>query len=1109
MTPSICLNMIVKNESHVIKETLVNLCSYFNFSYWVICDTGSTDGTQQIIRDFFGEKGISGELLEHEWRDFGYNRSLALYAAYDKTDYLLVFDADDRIVGDFKLPSEMTTDSYYLRIGTDFSYKRTLIVNNRKKWCFKGVLHEFITCLEDASQSVDITGNYYMESRRSGSRNNDPLKYSKDAAILEKAYVDEIDEGLRNRYVFYCAQSYKDAGNIPKAIEWYKKVLNLKTWDQEKYISYLRLGECFKHIGDEINMMYYWTKGYSFMPSRAETLYQLINYYRHKGEYRLCELYYNISKNIPNPGTSALFSSTDVYDYKLDEEYTIFSFYTGNKNIDSQMTRMIKDGRANMGLLMSNSNFYCENKLKIIKDANGQYKLTDNVFCFPSKTERNIHSSSKNILFFTGYSDRNWNYTYAKTHSLGGSEKAVAYLTQCFPKDYTIYVAGSVESEAIDNVIYVNDAKLAELLETTQFHTIICSRYVGFLEKYVDVLKFYQFYLWAHDTCLIHTDTNLTVNQVLEKWDKHIDGCVCLTDWHAEQFKHLYPTLTNKIHIINNGIVPELFAVAGEKITNRFIYSSRSERGLERLLELWTIILQQIPDATLVIFSYNQFPSSTLDKKIETEMLKYKDSISHLGQLNSSQMYEQMRLAEYWLYPTNWHETSCITALEMLASEVVCFYYPLAGLVDTMSTFGIQVSRGNEVDTIIRLTEEQKEEMRKKGREYALGCSWDNRAETWSELLQINRNVTITTTNYPIKIINLERRQDRKESVLYGFEKQGIKLGEEHFFIAVDGRKLKLTEELYKLFKGNNFNYRRSVIGCALSHYTIINQLNDSPDLSHFIVFEDDITLTNEIKYAIEMAQQAILSNHNTDIVFLGYSDEKYKKICSNSEELKIIKFENNINCQNAINYDGGLFGYLITKTGASKIINSVKTNGMQMVFDYFVIYTPNLNIYTFNQHVITTNIHRPFTNSIVDTDIQSDFETIVLDEDFINDNFVFIPRTDQEGYDLYNNAYNNNLNRMLLKAIDDNTVVAVNSYGWFKSTIVNLTISDCYKDKSQGIYIKKQAYLDYCGRQHVDNKDIELVSSQCNVSREKAQETLAKNNGDVVNSIIELMNDA
>jgi glycosyltransferase involved in cell wall biosynthesis len=54
--PSICLNMIVKNESHILKETLEMLFSKINFSYWVICDTGSTDNTCDIIKDFLKPK---------------------------------------------------------------------------------------------------------------------------------------------------------------------------------------------------------------------------------------------------------------------------------------------------------------------------------------------------------------------------------------------------------------------------------------------------------------------------------------------------------------------------------------------------------------------------------------------------------------------------------------------------------------------------------------------------------------------------------------------------------------------------------------------------------------------------------------------------------------------------------------------------------------------------------------------------------------------------------------------------------------------------------------------------------------------------------------------
>lgn len=1094
MSPSICLNMIVKNESHVIKDTLVNLCSCFNFSYWVICDTGSTDGTQQIIRDFFGEKGIRGELLEHEWRDFGHNRSLALAAAYNKSDYLLVFDADDRIIGDFKLPSEMTADSYYIKIGRDFTYKRTLIVNNRKKWSFKGVLHEFIQCLEPASPSIDIAGDYYMESRRSGSRNNDPNKYLKDAAILEKAYKVETDNALKNRYVFYCAQSYKDAGNMEKAIEFYKKVITLNCWDQEKYISYLRLGECFKEISDEPNMVYYWTKGYSFMPSRAETLYQLINYYRHNGEHRLCELYYNVAKNIPNPGSSALFSSTDVYDYKLDEEYTIFSFYNGNRNIDEQMKRLLKDGRTNMELLMSNSKFFSDNKLKLIKDANGEYKLVDNVFSFPSKLERtNLYKSSKNILFFTGYSDRRWNYSYTKSNSLGGSEKAVAYLTCYFPKDYTIYVAGGVEPERHDNVVYVNNDDLSKLLLNTSFNTIVCSRYIGFLEKYSELIKFYQFYIWAHDTVLIKTDTNLTINQVIEKWNDHIDGCVCLTEWHSNHFKTLYPSLKSKISIINNGIVPHYFEAEKNKIKNRFIYSSCTDRGLERLLELWSSILQQIPDATLVIFGYNKFPTSEIDNKLIKEIYKYESSIRHLGQLNTTQIYEQMRSAEFWLYTTNWTETSCITALEMLASEVICCYYPVAGLVNTMGECGIKVSHGNEVETIVNFTEEQKEEMRKRGREYALSCSWENKAKTWSDMLKIKNNIVmdrIPNHNLPIKIINLERRTDRKEKMIEEFNKQNIILTEDNFYKAVDGKTLKMDSSHHSLFKNNNFNYRKGVIGAALSHLNVWKELINDNNSDFYIILEDDVVLSKDFSLRLE----EWLKTQMKDVTFFGYSmhSSNRNKLQQSSNETSFIPL-----CRNL--YVGGFFCYAITKTAAHKIIEHINIHGIKEAIDY-VIKIPELECYEMVPQIAFTEWNE--NGKIIDTDIQNDYECVEIDDSLIQENYVFLKNMDQNGCDI-SHQFNMTINRIALLGLDNENIICFNTFKWIKHSLVDITEPPWFSGE-HGIYIKKQAYLDYINTP--TNKDADLVASQCNVSREKAQETLLKNEGDIVLSILELV---
>ena len=74
---SLCLNMIVKNEAAVIRRCLDSVLPIID--HWVIVDTGSTDGTQDIIRAHL--KDLPGELHERPWRDFAYNRSEALELA--------------------------------------------------------------------------------------------------------------------------------------------------------------------------------------------------------------------------------------------------------------------------------------------------------------------------------------------------------------------------------------------------------------------------------------------------------------------------------------------------------------------------------------------------------------------------------------------------------------------------------------------------------------------------------------------------------------------------------------------------------------------------------------------------------------------------------------------------------------------------------------------------------------------------------------------------------------------------------------------------------------------------------------------------------------------
>lgn len=336
---TICLNMIVKDESHIIEKTLQNICDHINFSYYVICDTGSKDNTIQIIKEFFVKKGINGEVLEDEWFNFEHNRNLALIYAKDKADYSFIFDADDYIHGDLGslvLPSNLTDDGYtFMFKGSGTCYHRTLLVNNHKKWEWIGVVHEVITCKENPHKITEINGNYFIESGRIGARNKDPLKYQKDALLLEEAISNpNTDQSLIGRYAFYCGQSWKDFNNYQKAIFWYKKVVNeLNNWYEEKYYACLKIGELLTLTNKEEEALYWYLLSSKFNKQRLEGITQV-------GHILLKNKMYNYASkcledswhncDLKYPLRDFLFANENTYLYEYLSLTARAAFYSNN-----------------------------------------------------------------------------------------------------------------------------------------------------------------------------------------------------------------------------------------------------------------------------------------------------------------------------------------------------------------------------------------------------------------------------------------------------------------------------------------------------------------------------------------------------------------------------------------------------------------------------------------------------------------------------------------------------------------------------------------------------------------------------------------------------------
>ena len=329
---TLCLTMIIKNESRIIErclDSVKDICDYMT-----ICDTGSTDGTQEIVKAYFEKHNIRGYLFHHEWKNFGHNRSLSIDAA--KTvgaTYILTIDADMcmEVVKDKNGNStfdkqSLSLDSYMLvQRNSSLFYHNTRIMRSTLPWECIGVTHEYWGCKGYHTEQGTLDSLVINDLGDGGCKSD---KFERDIRLLTQGLVDEPDN---IRYLFYLAQSYKDIGDKESAIVWYKKRIEAGGWDQEIWYSKYMIGHCYEHQGNWPLALDAYLEAYNYMPSRAETLHKVVKKYRAQGKHRLAMAFCEMGLEIPFPNNRPLFCALDVYVSGFLYEFSILAYYVNKK----------------------------------------------------------------------------------------------------------------------------------------------------------------------------------------------------------------------------------------------------------------------------------------------------------------------------------------------------------------------------------------------------------------------------------------------------------------------------------------------------------------------------------------------------------------------------------------------------------------------------------------------------------------------------------------------------------------------------------------------------------------------------------------------------------
>lgn len=352
---SLCLNMIVKNESRIITRLMESVLPIIDT--YLICDTGSTDGTPDIIRAFFDSKGVPGEVIHEPFKNFGYNRTFALRAARGRATYALLLDADMIFKIEPSFDKQKLTASSYLIIqkGGNLSYHNTRLIRLDIDAKCVGPTHEYYD-LPTGSRSEKLDTIWINDIGDGGAKAD---KFDRDIRLLKQGIEEEPGNG---RYYFYLANSYFNTGRHAESIPYYKRRIELGGWSEEVFYAHLNLGHAYMTTGQQEMAICTWMNGYNVHPARAETIYEIAKYYRIKGQQKIGMAFALLGKQIPYPKNDTLFIHNDVYETGLDYELSILGYYNAYPNLHKIIHRLMNKMPNMWENLLSNYKF-CYPKL--------------------------------------------------------------------------------------------------------------------------------------------------------------------------------------------------------------------------------------------------------------------------------------------------------------------------------------------------------------------------------------------------------------------------------------------------------------------------------------------------------------------------------------------------------------------------------------------------------------------------------------------------------------------------------------------------------------------------------------------------------------------------
>ena len=351
MEAKLILLTMVKNESRIIKRLMDSVKGKADAI--VVCDTGSTDNTTDLAKEYLKDNKIFGGVYEFPFVNFGKSRSKSFECCQTwvktkgwdpKNCWALLLDGDmmlkesDRIDKKklFELTEQIAGVSLKQHNGS-LVYQNVRLIRCSEPWICKGATHEAWTC--PTNKSTTTFDSPLLADLNDGGCKSD--KYPRDVRLLLED-LEEMPNDARTH--FYLGQTYMCMGDWENAIKMLKRRIEIGGWEEEVYIAYCYLGECYMNSGKKADATRTWLEGWQYRQHRTEIPMKLIEHYRRENKMQyiagmfLEKLYQTqfgedlrsgVKVGSPVVNNDGLFVNKRNTDYHMWEEMGILSYYCG------------------------------------------------------------------------------------------------------------------------------------------------------------------------------------------------------------------------------------------------------------------------------------------------------------------------------------------------------------------------------------------------------------------------------------------------------------------------------------------------------------------------------------------------------------------------------------------------------------------------------------------------------------------------------------------------------------------------------------------------------------------------------------------------------------